>query len=82
MGATPGRVARIEGQIADPEFIILVAEAGDEVVGYGVPLNSRLSAAEFGRENSLHPNEGGPSGYVYRVAYPFRSVSAGNFRTS
>lgn len=41
LGTTPDRVTRIEQQIADPEFIVLVAESGDEVIGYGVAAPSR-----------------------------------------
>ena len=40
VGATPDRLARVEQQIADPGFIVLVAEAGDEVIGYGVAVPS------------------------------------------
>lgn len=40
-GVTPERVARAESQIADPEFIVLIAEAGDEPIGYGVAVPSR-----------------------------------------
>jgi len=36
LGATPDRVARVERQIADSGFVVLVAEAGGELVGYGV----------------------------------------------
>lgn len=45
-GATPDRVARVERQITDPGFTVLVAEAGDEVVGYGtaVPSHGQLRA--------------------------------------
>ncbi|HMD70259.1 MAG TPA: GNAT family N-acetyltransferase [Bryobacteraceae bacterium] len=41
LGVTPDRVARAERQIADPEFIVLVAEAGDELIGYGVAIRSQ-----------------------------------------
>ena len=41
LGATPDRVARAEKQIADPEFIVLVAEADGEVIGYGVAVPSQ-----------------------------------------
>ncbi len=41
VGATPDRIARVEQQISDPEFIVLLAEAGDEVIGYGVAVPSR-----------------------------------------
>jgi hypothetical protein len=40
VGATPDRVAGVGKQITDPEFIVLVAEAGDEVIGYGVAVPS------------------------------------------
>jgi ribosomal protein S18 acetylase RimI-like enzyme len=40
LGATPDRLARLERQIADPEFIVLVAEAGDGIIGYGVAVPS------------------------------------------
>jgi ribosomal protein S18 acetylase RimI-like enzyme len=41
LGATPERVARLEQQIADPGFTVLVAEARDAVIGYGVAVPSR-----------------------------------------
>lgn len=46
MGVTPDRVARSERQIADPGFLVLVAEAGDELIGYGiaVPSHEQLRA--------------------------------------
>ncbi len=44
--ATPDSVARAERQIADPEFLGLIAEAGDKVIGFGVavPTQSQLRA--------------------------------------
>jgi ribosomal protein S18 acetylase RimI-like enzyme len=41
LGPAPDRVARAAQQTADPGFIVLVAEAGDEIVGYGVAVPSR-----------------------------------------
>jgi L-amino acid N-acyltransferase YncA len=41
LGGAPDRVARLEKQIADSDFIVLVAEAGGEVIGYGVAVPSR-----------------------------------------
>jgi hypothetical protein len=35
MGASE-RVARIERKILDPGFVVLVAEAGDEIIGFGM----------------------------------------------
>ena len=39
--ATPHRVARLERQIADPDFVVLVAEAGDEIIGYAMATPSK-----------------------------------------
>jgi L-amino acid N-acyltransferase YncA len=40
VGVTPERVARFEQQIGDPAFIVLVAEVGGEVIGYGMAVPS------------------------------------------
>jgi L-amino acid N-acyltransferase YncA len=54
LGATPDRVARIERQIADPEFIVLVAEAGGKVIGYGVAVPSHQELrALYVRPNAI-----------------------------
>jgi len=41
VGATPERVARVRQQIGDPQFIALVAEAGNQVIGFGVVVPSQ-----------------------------------------
>ena len=41
VGVTPERVARFEQQIADTAFIVLVAEADGEVIGYGMAAPSQ-----------------------------------------
>jgi putative acetyltransferase len=40
-GATPDRIARVEQDIADPNFIILIAQAGDEVIGFAIAVPSK-----------------------------------------
>jgi putative acetyltransferase len=53
-GPTPDRVARVELRIADPGSIVLVAEAGDDIVGYIVatPAESELRAV-YVKPNSI-----------------------------
>jgi len=54
LGVTPDRVARAERQIADPGFIVLIAEAGDEAIGYGVAVPShRQLRALYVKPNAL-----------------------------
>jgi len=45
-GATPERVARVESEIANPDFIVLVAEANDEIIGFAMahPAENKLGA--------------------------------------
>jgi Acetyltransferase (GNAT) domain len=45
-GAIPDRVARVEEEIADPDFTVLVAEAAGEVIGFAmaVPSTNELRA--------------------------------------
>ena len=54
LGVTPERVARLAQQIADPEFIVVVAEAGEEAIGYGVavPVREQLRAL-YVKPNSI-----------------------------
>ncbi len=40
LGRTPERMARFEKQIADPAFVILVAEAAGKLVGFAVAVPS------------------------------------------
>lgn len=44
MGTTPERVASARQQIGDPQFPVLGAKVGDQVIGFGVvvPLQQRL----------------------------------------
>jgi len=44
-GATPNRVAHIEKEIADPAFIVLVAEAGKEISGFAMAIPQRTNYA-------------------------------------
>jgi predicted N-acetyltransferase YhbS len=59
-GATPERVERLERQIADPDLVVLVAEAGGEIVGYvmAAPYKNELRAVY------VRPN---PIGHVGRA---------------
>jgi len=41
IGPTPERIARQQQQIADPEFIVLVAEAAGEPLGFAIAVPSR-----------------------------------------
>ena len=45
-GPTPDRVERVEREINDPQFIVLVAEAASELIGFGmaVPAKNDLRA--------------------------------------
>jgi hypothetical protein len=53
-GAAPDRIARVGRQITDPEFIVLVAEAGDKVIGYGVAIPSHQQLrALYVRPNAI-----------------------------
>ena len=45
LGATADRVTRAGQQIADAEFIVLVADAAGDVIGYGVAVPSREKRA-------------------------------------
>ncbi len=58
-GATPDRIARLEKQIADPGFIVLIAETRDEVIGYGMAVPSRQQL----RALYVKPNEIGRVGH-------------------
>jgi len=40
-GATPNRVAWVEQEVADPDFIVLVAETAREVIGFGMAVPSQ-----------------------------------------
>lgn len=53
-GATPARVGRITSEISDSEFIVLVAEADDEVIGFAeaIPSKQELRAV-YVRPNSV-----------------------------
>ena len=59
-GATPERVARQERQIADPEFLVLVAETGGDTVGFAIAVPSR----EELRALYVKPNGAGRVGRV------------------
>ena len=54
VGVTADRVARFERQIVDPEFIVLVAEAGRELIGYGIAVPShRQLRALYVKPNAI-----------------------------
>lgn len=46
VGPTPERVARTQQQIADSEFVVLVAQTANQIIGFGVavPSQQRLRA--------------------------------------
>jgi hypothetical protein len=45
-GPTPDRIARVEQEISNADFIVLVAEAGHQIIGFamGVPSKNELRA--------------------------------------
>ena len=72
-GATPDRVARVELQIADPDFVVLVAEAGDEVVGYAIATPSKNEL----RAVYVKPNSIGHVGRALLAEVERRAFNAG-----
>lgn len=53
-GATGGRVAHVEQEISDPGFIVLVAEAGDEIIGFAMAIPSKNELrAVYVKPNSI-----------------------------
>jgi hypothetical protein len=53
-GATPNRVAHVEKEIADPAFIVLVAEAGEEITGFAMAIPSKNELrAVYVKPNSI-----------------------------
>jgi ribosomal protein S18 acetylase RimI-like enzyme len=72
-GPTPDRVARIELRIADPGSVVLVAEVGDEIIGYVVatPARNELRAVY------VKPNSIGHVGYALLAEIERRAFNAG-----
>ncbi len=72
-GATPDRVARVEREIADPDFIVLVAEVEAEVVGFAMatPPQNKLQALY------VKPNAEGRVGRALLAEIEKRAFSAG-----
>jgi hypothetical protein len=74
-GVTPNRVARVERQIADPEFIFLVAESGGEVIGYGVAVPShRQLRALYVRPNAIGRVGNALLSELEKLAFPTAEV--------
>jgi putative acetyltransferase len=53
-GATPDRVTRVEQEISDPAFVVLVAEAGEEIIGFAMAIPSQAELrAVYVKPNSI-----------------------------
>jgi len=71
--AMPDREARVELQIADPGFVVLVAETGEEIIGYAIatPARSELRAVY------VKPNPIGRVGRALLEAIEQRAFNSG-----
>ena len=84
--AMPDREARVELQIADPGFVVLVAETGEEIIGYAIatPARSELRAVYVkpNPSSSAPPaNARKPSSKPSPASHPGRSGAPSPIRT-
>lgn len=72
-GATPDRIARVEEEIADPKFIVLIAEAAGQIIGFAmaIPSTNELRAVY------VKPNSVGNVGRRLLAELEDRAVKAG-----
>jgi hypothetical protein len=77
LGPAPDRVARLERQIADPGFIVLIAEVGDEIAGFG----AAVPADEQFRALYVKPNGFGRVGWALLGELEKRAFAAAEVLT-